>query len=64
MITLRSLKRELTWIQESVEINLDDFFSDHSIEKMYVYFGLEKIEEVGRININLYSIGWKTKHKT
>lgn len=60
MITLWSLKRELTWIQESVEINLDDFFSDHSIEKMCVYFGLEKIEEVGKININLYSIGWKT----
>lgn len=59
MITLWSLKRELTWVQESVEINLDDFFSDHSIEKMCVYFGLEKIEEVGKININLYSIGWK-----
>lgn len=26
MITLRSLKRELTWIHESVEINLEDFF--------------------------------------
>lgn len=26
---------------------------------MCVYFGLEKVEEVVRININLYSIGWK-----
>lgn len=59
MITLWSLKRGLTWIQESVEINLDDFFWPFH-RKMCVYFGLEKVEEVGRININLYSIGWKT----
>lgn len=42
-----------------VEINLDDFFFDYFIEKMCVYFGLEKIEEVGKININFYLIGWK-----
>lgn len=56
MITLWRLKRELTWIQESGEINLDR-------ENVCLY-GLEKKEEVVRINIHLYSIGWKTKQKT
>lgn len=32
-------------------------FFDYFIEKMCVYFGLEKIEEVGRINIYFYLIG-------
>lgn len=45
-----------------VEINLDDFFWLF-YWKMCVYFGLEKVEEVGRININFYLIGWKIKYK-
>lgn len=39
------------------------FFFDYFIYKIGVNFGLEKVEEVGRINIYFYLIGWKIKYK-
>lgn len=35
------------------------FFFDYFIYKIGVYFGLEKVEEVVRINIYFYLIVWK-----